>query len=70
LGLSLKLSKNNYKYYFLVNKCSPTRKALAIIVNEGFTAALEGKKLPSNLLLPIKPVKIDELCCLKLEISH
>lgn len=36
------------KYYILVNKCSPTRKALAIIVNEGFTAALEGKKLPST----------------------
>ena len=38
----------HHKYYILVNKCSPTRKALAIIVNEGFTAALEGKKLPST----------------------
>src|SRR6516162_10723360 len=29
-------------------RCSPTRKALAIIVSAGLTAALDGKKLPST----------------------
>jgi hypothetical protein len=29
-------------------KCSPTLRAFAIIVKEGLTAELEGKKLPST----------------------
>src|SRR3974390_937186 len=29
-------------------RCSPTRKAFAIIVSAGLTAGLEGKKLPST----------------------
>ena len=29
-------------------RCSPTRKAFAMIVSAGFTAELDGKKLPST----------------------
>ena len=35
-------------YLSLWFKCSPTRSALAMIVNAGFTAPLETKKLPST----------------------
>jgi hypothetical protein len=37
-----------YPYFNLSNNRSPTRKALAIIVRVGFTAALDLKKLPST----------------------
>src|SRR5258706_7273998 len=35
-------------YCILAIRCSPTRRALAMIVKPGLTAALDGKKLPST----------------------
>ena len=36
------------RYFRRWPMCSPTRSAFAMIVSAGFTAALDGKKLPST----------------------
>lgn len=36
------------RYFIFSPRWSPTRNALAMMVSEGFTAPLEGKKLPST----------------------
>jgi len=53
-GMSIRLRVNGMGrallpfYPSLAFRWSPTRSALAMMVNAGFTAALEGKKLPST----------------------
>ena len=39
---------SRFRHFRRWARCSPTRKAFAMIVSAGFTAELEGKKLPST----------------------